>query len=431
MPLYCYYGDDFTGSTDVLEQLAVNGVSSVLFLGQPTGEQMARFTGRQAIGFAGDARSRTPEWMSAHLSAIFHRMRELGPSVVHYKVCSTFDSAPHRGSIGRALEIGRAVFATDTVPIGVAAPHLGRYLLFGNLFAAAGKEVYRIDRHPTMASHPATPMHEGDLRLHLASQTKLNIGLVDLRAFQTSKVEEQFRARRESGAAAVLLDGLDTAMLEQAGKLIWGLAEESRPVFTIGSSGVTASLMAHWRSTGLIPARSAPVTAPAAKRVLVLSGSCSAVTAGQILWAKQSGYACFALEAALLAAGDSQAVKTALRRASHSLRSGKDTVLYTALGAPSGVTHDKELGHALGELLLALVRETAVRRVVLCGGDTSSHAIQRLNLIALTFAGILAPGAPLCRVHAESTTGLDGLEVVLKGGQIGPENFFQIARDGK
>src|ERR1700749_4105122 len=166
--LYCYYGDDFTGSTDVLEQLAGNGVASVLYLGPPTPAQLARFSACQAIGFAGDARSRTPEWMSANLPAIFTRMRDLGPAIVQYKVCSTFDSAPHRGSIGRALEIGREIFGTHTVPIGVAAPHLGRFLVFGNLFAGAGEgAVFRIARHPTMARHPATPMHEADLRSHL------------------------------------------------------------------------------------------------------------------------------------------------------------------------------------------------------------------------------------------------------------------------
>ncbi len=105
-------------------------------------------------------------------------------------------------------------------------------------------------------------------------------------------------------------------------------------------------------------------------------------------------------------------------------------MLYTALGTPTGSTHDKELGRALGRLLLGLVQQTGVRRVVLCGGDTSSHAVQQLDLTALTFAGTLAPGAPLCRAHAEEATGLDGLELVLKGGQIGPEDFFRIARDG-
>jgi uncharacterized protein YgbK (DUF1537 family) len=429
-PLYCYYGDDFTGSTDVLEQLAGNGVSSVLFLGTPTPAQLARFSACRAIGFAGDARSRTPEWMSANLPAIFTRMRDLGPAIVQYKVCSTFDSAPHRGSIGRALEIGRSIFATKTVPIGVAAPHLGRFLLFGNLFAAGGKQVFRIDRHPTMAHHPATPMDEADLRLHLAKQTNLAVGLVDVRAFQAGDAEEQFRQQAAGGAAAVLLDGVDAAMLQRAGELVWGLTRASQPLFTVGSSGVTASLIDHWRSAGVIASEPPSVTATKADQILVISGSCSAVTAGQILWAKRHGFACLELDAAALAHDSSAAVDTAMGLALQPLRSGRDTVLYTALGTPTGLTHDKELGLALGRLLLALVQQTGVRRVVLCGGDTSSHAVQQLDLTALTFAGTLAPGAPLCRAHAEEATGLDGLELVLKGGQIGPEDFFRIARQG-
>ena len=95
-------------------------------------------------------------------------------------------------------------------------------------------------------------MHEADLRLHLAKQTNLAIGLVDVRAFQTGNAQEQFRQQAEGGAAAVLLDGVDAAMLQQAGELIWELTKASQPLFTIGSSGVTASLIAHWRSAGVI-----------------------------------------------------------------------------------------------------------------------------------------------------------------------------------
>ena len=391
---------------------------------------LARFADCQAIGFAGDARSRTPEWMSTHLPGIFARMRELAPAVVQYKVCSTFDSSPHRGSIGRALEIGRKIFATRTVPIGVAAPHLGRFMVFGHLFAAAGSEVYRIDRHPTMAHHPATPMHEADLRLHLSSQTDLPIGLVDLRAFQTHQAREEFLRQASNGATAVLLDGIDVAMPQQAGGLVWDLKEDSQPVFTIGSSGLTAGLVAHWRSTGLIAETQPSVMAAATDRILIISGSCSAVTAQQILWARNRGYACVALDAAGLASGNPEARETALRLALQTLQSGCDTVLYTALSKPSGAAHDQSLGVALGRLLLELVQQTGVGRVVLCGGDTASHAVQQLNLTAITFAGALAPGAPLCRAHADEGTGLDGLELVLKGGQIGPEDFFDLARRG-
>ena len=104
----------------------------------------------------------------------------LRAAVCHYKVCSTFDSSPHVGNIGRAAEIGKRVFGATFVPILVGAPPLKRYTCFGNLFAAVDGVVYRIDRHPTMKCHPVTPMREADLRVHLKQQTELSIGLLDV-----------------------------------------------------------------------------------------------------------------------------------------------------------------------------------------------------------------------------------------------------------
>ena len=129
--------------------------------------------------------------MSAHLPAIFTRLSELRAGICHYKVCSTFDSSPAVGSIGRALEIGQDVFRTSWVPVVVAAPHLARYVLFGNLFAAGGGAIHRIDRHPTMRRHPVTPMDEGDLRLHLAQQTSRKIELLDVIALSSDHAEKR------------------------------------------------------------------------------------------------------------------------------------------------------------------------------------------------------------------------------------------------
>ena len=124
--LYTFYGDDFTGSTDVLEQLASNGVLTALFLAPPTPAQLAAFPDLKAIGIAGDSRSRSPEWMSANLPPIFAALRQFGAPIVHYKVCSTFDSSPTHGSIGRAIELGIAAFDPAFVPIVVGSPHLRR-----------------------------------------------------------------------------------------------------------------------------------------------------------------------------------------------------------------------------------------------------------------------------------------------------------------
>src|SRR5919109_1797332 len=171
--LLSYYGDDLTGSTDVMEALSLGGVSTVLFMKEPDAALLTRFVNCQAIGLAGTARSETPEWMETHLRTAFDWLKGLGAALCHYKVCSTFDSGPAVGSIGRAIEIGRSVFGEAPVPVIVGAPQLRRYTAFGHLFPAYQDRTYRIDRHPVMSRHPVTPMQESDLLLHLASQTRL------------------------------------------------------------------------------------------------------------------------------------------------------------------------------------------------------------------------------------------------------------------
>ena len=92
--LLTFYGDDFTGSTDALEQLTLAGIRAMLFIQPPTAAQLRRFRGLQAVGVAGMTRSMTPKAMEKELRPAFKKLKALGAPHVHYKVCSTFDSAP-------------------------------------------------------------------------------------------------------------------------------------------------------------------------------------------------------------------------------------------------------------------------------------------------------------------------------------------------
>ena len=106
-------------------------------------------------------------------------------------------------------------------------------------------------------------------------------------------------------------------------------------------------------------------------------------------------------------------------------------VLYTALGHQA--TDDRRvepIGPGFGEFLRRLILESGVRRILIAGGDTATHAVKQLKLDALTFAASLAPGVPLCIGHAKDSP-LHGLELALKGGQMGRENFFVEVRDGR
>ena len=442
-PLYAYYGDDFTGSTDVLEALSLAGVRAVLFTGVPAEERRREFADCQAIGIAGESRSRPPEWMSAHLPAAFRWLGALGAPVVHYKTCSTFDSSPQIGSIGRALEIGRETLSPPFIPIVVAAPHLRRYVAFGNLFAAAGGQIWRIDRHPTMRSHPVTPMYEADLRRHLAAQTPLRIGLVDLPAFAQHRAPEALAGCLSRGDAAVLFDGVSEAELEETGRLLWQCAarkrradsdrgaDGERPLFCAGSSGLTYALLSAWGRAPVMAGERARGRADSVDTLLVMSGSCSPVTERQIRTALANGYHGIPLDVTRLLDESRGAAlaEEAFAEAVGRLRKGQSTVIYSALGPMASATQPagEALGRRAGELLRRIVVEARVQRVVLAGGDTSTHAVAALGVHALTWAASLEPGAPLCRAHAQ-TPQLDGLQLVLKGGQVGSDDFFERMR---
>ena len=423
--LYAYYGDDFTGSTDVLEALGLHGIPSVLFIGLPDERSLKIFAGCRAVGIAGESRSRAPKWMDRNLPPVFAGMRGLGAPINHYKVCSTFDSSPQIGSIGRAIELGMKAFDVKFVPVVVGAPRLRRSVVYGNLFAASQGEVYRIDRHPSMQQHPTTPMTEADLRLHLAEQTKLATGLVDLSSFQQGQAGERLHAVLKSGAKAILFDGIDDAMIEETARLVYKRAL-GRQAFAVGSSGFTSGLLLHWRRMGWIPNAPAPQPPAATDRLIVLSGSCSPTTARQIRRSRQQGFDAYRLQGP-------KPWGAQTRKALEALSRGESVVLYTALGPEtysSNGEYGEDFGAALGERVRELLIVSGVRRIVVAGGDTATRVVKQLGLSALTFAAPLAPGAPLCRAHAPGAP-LDGLELVLKGGQVGSDEFFAQARDGR
>lgn len=435
-----FYGDDFTGSTDALEALTLGGVPAALFLEPPTPAQLAAdFPGLRALGVAGVARSMTPEEMEASLPPIFAGLRALGAPICHYKICSTFDSSPRIGSIGRALELGRAAFEPALVPIVVGAPALRRYVAFGNLFAAWGGEAVRLDRHPTMSRHPVTPMDESDLRRHLARQTDTPVGLVDVLelARGPEAVAARIAALRAAGAEAVLFDTIDDGHMLAIGQALWERAATG-PLFIVGSSGVEYALTAWWRARGVFPPAAPFGTPGPAGQIVVMSGSASPVTAEQIGWAEANGFEGVRLEVGRLLAADEGYDGELAGRALAILAAGRSPLFYSARGPDDGALRgagnggervSERLAVAQGRVLRRILERAKLRRICVAGGDTCGHVVRQLGVAAMTVVAPLAPGSPLCRAHAPGGP-LDGLELALKGGQIGRADFFGRVRDG-
>ncbi len=387
------------------------------------------FPALEAFGVAGDSRSRSPAWMSEHLPQIFASLRNFHAPIVHYKVCSTFDSSPKHGSIGRAIALGIEVFRPRFVPIVVGSPHLRRFVFEGRLFASAPDgTIHRIDRHP-MSRHPVTPMREPDLRRHLQKQTTLPIGHIPHTELHTrSSASKGLERELSAGARAILFDTIDSHSLEIAVDLLWESALE-QPLFGAASSGLTAGLISAWRRHAILGTELSAPAVDSASPLLVVSGSCSVATSRQIDWASRNGFQTLAADPTRIL--DPLRGKTYRESLLHHLtmilNRGQDIVLYTSLGDAPLEFVGESLGAALGLMLRDLLASTSIIRVILCGGDTSSHAVQQLGIVALTWKASLQPGAPLCQVHFADCRSRP-LELVLKGGQVGSDDFFAIAK---
>jgi uncharacterized protein YgbK (DUF1537 family) len=89
------------------------------------------------------------------------------------------------------------------------------------------------------------------------------------------------------------------------------------------------------------------------------------------------------------------------------------------------------VGQGLGQIARACISTCGLKRAILAGGDTSSHALGELDIFALTtrFPMTATPGSPLCTAASDDPS-LDGLEIAMKGGQVGGDDYFTSLRDG-
>jgi uncharacterized protein YgbK (DUF1537 family) len=454
-----FYGDDFTGSTDALEVLTFSGLRCALFLEPPSPQVLENLGPFDAIGIAGNSRAMTPQDMLTKLPPILEALAKMPVPLVHYKVCSTFDSGTEIGSMGQVMDLSRASFGEGLIPVVAATPALGRYCVFGHLFARSGTDgqVYRLDRHPIMMHHPVTPMTESDLKMHIGSQTRQRIAGITWPQLELNRDAQDSAVDHlvDTGADALLFDGINAQHLTEAGRQLERLARQrSKPLFAVGSSGLEYALTQWWREQAGAEAAPAPHRwshLEPVTQVLAVSASASTLSALQIDAAIAAGFVGIPIHAKDLIAGQNvkgayQAIK---QETLHHLRAGRSVILHTARGnqderilelvqacQASGLTFEqarihagRQLGQCLGRLTQDLLKEIPIPRLLLSGGDTSSAIMQQLGPQALEVVARISTGAPLCKLLSDQPH-LHALQVALKGGQMGSEDFFVTAKQG-
>ena len=407
--------DDFTGATDLANNLVRAGMRVVQTIGVPTGPLDTEV---DAVVVALKSRTIPAEQAVAQSLEALRWLQGQGAQQIYFKYCSTFDSTP-AGNIGPVTEALMDALGSDFSIATPAFPDNKRTVFKGYLFAG---DVLLSESG--MQNHPLTPMTDPNLVRVLQSQTRRKVGLID------HSVVAQGADAIRSRIAALKADGVGIAIVDAVSNddlLRMGPALADLPLVTAGS-GVAIALPANF---GLQPSNQAAALPAASGLQAVVSGSCSVATNAQVAHFIASGRPALAIEPLRMAAGD-DVVREALDWARPHLASGPVLVYSTAepddvrsIQAQLGV---EQAGALVEQTLAAIARglvELGVRQLVVAGGETSGACVQALGIAQMRIGGQIDPGVPWC--HAASAAAPEGLHIALKSGNFGSTDFFTKA----
>jgi uncharacterized protein YgbK (DUF1537 family) len=406
--------DDFTGATDLANNLVRAGMRVVQTIGVPS---RALDGPADAVVVALKSRTIAPADAVAQSLDALRWLRAQGARQIYFKYCSTFDSTA-QGNIGPVTEALMEALGTDFTIATPAFPDNQRTVFKGHLFVG---DVLLSDSG--MRNHPLTPMTDANLVRVMQAQCRRKVGLIDYKtvALGDSAVSSRIAGLRAEGVSIAIVDALSNDDL-----LRLGPALRDMPLVTAGS-GVAIGLPANF---GLHASRAASELPAASGAQAVVSGSCSTATNAQVRSFIASGRPALALDPLRIAAGEDVA-GDALAWAKPLLAQGPVLVYSTAeasaVKAVQGRLGAEEAGAMVERTVAAIARglvELGVRQLVVAGGETSGACVQALGVAQIQIGPQIDPGVPWC--WGRDSAGRP-LHLALKSGNFGTEDFFTKA----
>ncbi|MEO6408015.1 MAG: 3-oxo-tetronate kinase [Burkholderiaceae bacterium] len=408
--------DDFTGATDLANNLVRTGLRVVQTIGVP---DVSASIDADAVVIALKSRTVPAAQAVAQSLAALRWLRAQGAAQIYFKVCSTFDST-ERGNIGPVAEALMGALGCDFVPVCPAFPQAGRTVYKGHLFVG---DVLLSDSG--MRQHPLTPMTDANLVRVLQRQCHVPVGAIEhaVLAQGPAAVEARIADLSAQGVRLAIVDAIADADL-----MTMGRAFATLPLLVAGS-GVAIGLA---QNHGIQPAAAAGGLPAASGARAIVCGSCSTASNAQVDRFIADGGAAFAVDPLRLAAGD-DVVGAALAFAAAHL-DGESVLVYASAAPNQVAVVQRELGversgslveSALATIAVGLVR-AGVRRLVVAGGETSGACVQALGITQLRIGAQIDPGVPWCHAACE-IAGPAGLHLALKSGNFGAPDFFRKA----
>ncbi len=406
--------DDFTGATDLANNLVRSGMRVVQTIGVPTGPLNAEV---DAVVVALKSRTIPAADAVAQSLDALRWLQAQGAEQIYFKYCSTFDSTPE-GNIGPVTEALMDALGSDFTIATPAFPDNGRTVFKGYLFA--GNVLLN---ESGMQNHPLTPMTDPNLVRVMQAQTRRPVGLLEhsVVARGPEAIRARMAALRAEGVGVAIVDATSNEDLLRLGPALQGM-----PLVTAGS-GVAIGLPANW---GLAPSGSASRLPPAQGLRAIVSGSCSQATNRQVAHFRAQGGPALALDPLQLT-GDSGALVAQVMAWARPLLPQGPVLVYStaepeavkAIQARLGVAQAGALvEHALAAVARARA-EAGVAQLVVAGGETSGACVQALGISQLQIGPQIDPGVPWC--HAPGAAG--PMHIALKSGNFGTDDFFTKA----
>lgn len=404
--------DDFTGAGDVASFLATGGARCLLFSGVPSSDYVLP-DGYDAVVIALKTRSVKPASAVAEMGAAFRRLSDEGAEKLYFKYCSTFDSTKE-GNIGPVLDSLLETYGLRYTTLCPALPLNRRTVRDGRLYV---DDIPLDQSH--MRNHPLNPMWDSYIPDLMQSQSRYPCHVLDHKTLSSGDGAVRQRINDLLAKEEKFYLVLDCFEPDHSVKLAGLFADLP---LNSGGSSFAGDIFRTLKPEGGSCVRSAAHQS----RGLILSGSCSQATLGQVRHFREHGGASFMVDPVRLLEGSLSLDEIW----SFVERQDGDVLVYssqehTEIRKNQELSGSAEISKLLEGTMAALGSRAAsagIKNIVVAGGETSGAVAGALNCSVYEIGPSVDPGVPILY-----PPDLAEMQIVLKSGNFGEENFFTKA----
>ena len=409
-------GDDFTGSSDIANNLKKSGMQVSMYAGTPSlspAEAKKEHIDAAVIAL----KTRTASINQAVLESLeaLKWLKDSGCKQFIFKYCSTFDSTK-KGNIGPITDAIMQELDTDFTIACPSFPDAGRTVYYGHMFVN-GKPL----NESGMENHPLTPMTDHNLVRWFDFQTNGRVGLIDFKDISggSNSVKSKILSLKKEGYKYAIVD---TNTNDDFDIICNGIKD--LPLLT-GGSGIALGLPKIYKDKGILSTINFDIPKNTSNAV-ILSGSCSIATINQVNIYKKHNPSYFVSPDEVMK--NKNLVEDVFlwikenEKLSPIIYSSSDPLLVPIKQKEFGLDILANNIEKFFEMLSRKLVTDNFGKFISAGGETSGAIIKGLGVQELKIGKEISHGVPA--LWSPESNGKKPIAITLKSGNFGQDDFF-------